>query len=280
MSNNKMPLVSVIMCEYNTDSIKLKKAINSILNQTYSNIEFIIVDDGSKTNVKSIISSINDSRIRLIQNKCNKGFVYSLNKAIDSSSGDYLLRMDTDDISTNNRLEILMNFLLKNSQYAAVGSRALEFSDDDEKEDPMFSQKKYIVIGKKGEKTKKDIMHNNTVIHATALFKKQALLDIGKYKNYYRCEDFVLWCELCINGYKTYSLDDILYYYRVNIDDYNKRKLKKRIQSIKAIINYYPKLNASVSDYFYLIKIILSGTLPNKLVAKIRMHKYGIKRDM
>ena len=100
------PLVSVIMCEYNTEEKKLKKAIESILKQSYKNFELILVNDGSTTNVETIVKNFNDKRIKLFNNKKNMGFVYSLNKAIDNSRGDYLLRMDTDDISVENRLEI------------------------------------------------------------------------------------------------------------------------------------------------------------------------------
>ena len=269
------PLVSVIMCEYNTEEKKLKKAIESILKQSYKNFELILVNDGSTTNVETIVKNFNDKRIKLFNNKKNMGFVYSLNKAIDNSRGDYLLRMDTDDISVENRLEILLNFMENNKQYAAVGSRALEFTDDDEIEDPTFNKKSYIIIGKKGEKTKKDIIHTNTVIHATALFDKNAIIKIGKYKNYKRCEDFVLWCDLYLNGYKTYSLSNVLYYYRVNPEDYKKRTLKKRKDSIKACFEYYPKLNASFFDYFHILKLIIVGILPQKPINYLRKIKHG-----
>ena len=94
-----MELVSVIMSTYNTDSEMLKESINSILNQTYKNIELIIVNDGSNKDDLKVIKSFNDNRIRVVNNKVNEGLAISLNKAIDISNGIYIARMDSDDIS-------------------------------------------------------------------------------------------------------------------------------------------------------------------------------------
>ena len=101
MENNI--LVSIIMSEYNTDEMLLKESIRSMLEQTYKNFEFIIVDDKGRNNLKEIVKSFNDERIKVVENEKNEGLVYSLNRAIEEANGKYLVRMDTDDFSYNDR---------------------------------------------------------------------------------------------------------------------------------------------------------------------------------
>ena len=98
-------LVSVVMPNYNTEEEYLRSAIESILNQTYSNFEFIIIDDGSTNDSVSIIESYDDERIVLIKNTENQGVTRSLNIALDHCKGDYIARMDSDDVSFPNRFE-------------------------------------------------------------------------------------------------------------------------------------------------------------------------------
>ena len=88
------PLISVIMSEYNTDEKLLLRSIESIIKQTYKNIELILIDDCGINNVKKIVSKINDPRIKVYKNKKNSGLVYSLNKAIKKANGEYIARMD------------------------------------------------------------------------------------------------------------------------------------------------------------------------------------------
>ena len=114
---NKKPLVSVIMAEYNTNEKLLKESIESILNQTYKNFEFIIVDDCGTNNVKKITEEYNDKRIKVLKNKKNSGLVFSLNKAINMCEGKYIARMDTDDYSYPKRLEKQVTFIEKNKEF-------------------------------------------------------------------------------------------------------------------------------------------------------------------
>ena len=252
--------ISVVMAEYNTNPDDLKEAIQSILNQTFKEFEFIIVDDHGKNDLNKIVNDFNDSRIRIIDNKSNKGFVYSLNNGIKNAKGKYIVRMDTDDISDKRRIEILYNFIKSHPEYAVVGTKAIEFS----------GKEKSGILGKSGEKKKKNIMRGDIVIHASAIMKKEAIEKIGYYKEYKRAEDLVLWCELLINNYRLYMLDDELYYYRVNLSDYNKRKLKYRKDEIRARFKYYPLMNANLIDYMFIFKSIISGILPNKLIKSLR----------
>lgn len=116
-------LISVLMPTYNVADY-VEEAVNSILNQTYDNFELIIVDDASTDGTFDILSKLQakDSRIKLYRNEVNSKICKTLNRALLYAKGDFIARMDGDDISTNNRLEILYNFLLSHLDVCLVGS--------------------------------------------------------------------------------------------------------------------------------------------------------------
>ena len=244
--------VSVVMSEYNTKEECLCLAIESILNQTFKDFEFIIVDDCGENNLDEIVKKYNDSRIKIVKNDKNRGLVYSLNHGIKEAKGKYIVRMDTDDISDKRRIEKIYNYIKEHPEYAVVSSKVVEFSEN----------RKIGILGKEGEKNKKDIMRGNILIHPSVIIKKEAIEKVGYYKEYTRAEDFVLWCELLLAGYRLYTIDEVLLKYRVNPEDYNKRKLKYRKGEIKARLVYYPKLGANFKDYLYIVKSIISGIMP------------------
>ena len=128
------PKVSVLMSVFNGERY-LREAIDSILNQTFSNFEFVIIDDGSIDSSNEIIRSYNDPRIRLIENEINIGLTKSLNKGIDDSQGKYIARMDADDISLPERLEKQVNFMESNPEVGICGTlnRVLGVRDKGEK---------------------------------------------------------------------------------------------------------------------------------------------------
>ena len=125
---NNLPLVSIIMPVFNSEKY-LKKAIESILNQTYENIELIIIDDNSSDGSIDIINSFNSKKIKFFQNQKNMGVSAARNKAIDLSNGKYLALMDSDDISFIYRIEKQVNFLEKNSDYGLIGGHYERFSE-------------------------------------------------------------------------------------------------------------------------------------------------------
>lgn len=248
--------VSVIMAEYSTDSAYIRQAIDSVLSQTYSDFEFIIVDDSGTNRVERITKEYDDKRIRIIKNAKNMGFVYSLNNGIRHARGEYIIRMDTDDIITPDRFEKLIDYIEKHPEYAVVSSRTAQFTDREE----------LGIIGTQGEKSKKEVMQGDVPVHAAAIIRKADIEEIGLYKNYLRAEDLVLWCELLLAGKRLYMLEDVLYRYRVNPHDYKKRTIRHRKAEIKARLIYYPKLGATPMDYLKIAKSIAAGLAPIWLV--------------
>ena len=117
------PKVSVVMCVHNGERY-LYEALESVLNQTFEDFEFIIVDDASADNTPAILKeyAAQDGRIRLMRNAHNLGLTRSLNKALRLAKGEYIARQDADDISLPQRLEKQVEFLNSNSRTAVVGS--------------------------------------------------------------------------------------------------------------------------------------------------------------
>src|SRR3979411_1813870 len=109
-----LPLVSFVMPVYNAEKY-LKEAIDSVLHQSYKNIELVIINDGSTDSSKDIILANDDPRIRYFENKFNSGIVYSRNRGLQLAIGDYIATLDSDDIALPHRTEQQVDFLEKNS---------------------------------------------------------------------------------------------------------------------------------------------------------------------
>src|SRR3954469_1580225 len=124
-----MQPITVLMPNYNNAPF-LKEAIDSILNQTFTNFHFLIVDDGSTDNSVDIIKQYNDPRITLIQKEKNSGIVDTLNIGLERIESTYIVRMDGDDISTPDRLMILYNFMEENPEIGVRGSQIMHFGNE------------------------------------------------------------------------------------------------------------------------------------------------------
>jgi len=123
------PLVTVLMPVYNTEKY-VAESIESVLNQTFGDFEFLIIDDGSTDKSLEVIKSYDDKRIRVVKNEENIKLIATLNKGIDLSEGKYICRIDADDINVLNRLEKQFNIMESHPEYAACSSWIENFYDD------------------------------------------------------------------------------------------------------------------------------------------------------
>ena len=126
---SKTPKVSVFMPVYNA-GIDLIEAVQSILDQTFTDFEFVIVNDGSTDNSMELLQKFNDSRIRIINNDGNKGLIASLNIGLELCVGEYIVRMDQDDISLPTRIEKQVEFMDQHPEYGLIGSWFQDFGDN------------------------------------------------------------------------------------------------------------------------------------------------------
>ena len=123
-----MPKISVVMPAYNAEKY-IGEAIESILNQTFKDFEFIIINDGSVDHTKEIIREYNDPRIVLLENDKNRGIVLSLNKGLDAATGKYIARMDADDIALKNRFERQVEYLDEHKDIGVLGTGICTFGE-------------------------------------------------------------------------------------------------------------------------------------------------------
>lgn len=196
-----MSLISVIMSVHNGhDYVDL--AIESILNQSFDNFEFLIMDDCSEDNTDKILYKYQnlDKRIKVFQNNKKLGLTKSLNILAIRSSGKFIARQDADDISLKNRLEIQYNFL-KNSKIDACSTRAVTIQKP--KKIPGLSY--YLPF-------RLLIKLKNPVIHGSLMINREVLKDLGFYdEDFYYSQDYKLVKDLMVNNYKIKMINKVLY---------------------------------------------------------------------
>ena len=167
------PKISVIMSVYNGMPF-LKEAIASILKQTYKNFEFIIVDDGSKDKSWEYLKSLKDTRIKLLKNGKNLGLAASLNKALKKAKGDFIARMDADDVSFPQRLETQIKFLEKNHDIDICGSYVSVIDEDGK----IIGQIKKPLTD---IEIKKELFWLTSLLHPTWFGKKEVFRKLNGY---------------------------------------------------------------------------------------------------
>lgn len=181
--------VTVLMSVHNGEKY-LREAIESILNQTFKDFEFIIVNDGSADSSKEIIFSYDDPRIVYVENETNIGLTKSLNKGLKLAKGEYIARMDADDISLPERLEKQTNFLNKNQDIALVGSLSQTIDTQgntlNNNQESLFKEKIYY-----------NLYFGNVFPHSSVMFRKTAVESVGGYdENFRQAQDLDLWSRL------------------------------------------------------------------------------------
>lgn len=221
------PLVSVIMSVFN-DQKNVRESILSILNQSYSNFEFLIMDDGSTDETYKAINSIKDKRIKLFKNTKNIGLTKSLNLLIKESKGELIARQDSDDISHFNRFQFEVNKILK-LNIDAITTRA--YINGSNKVIPGIS---YFLPNKIVIKFK------NPFIHGTLMIRKETLINLGLYdENYIYAQDYKLFADIIRNNIKIYTSKKPYYILNTenNISSLKKAEQNKYADLVKSTIN-------------------------------------------
>lgn len=256
-----MPKVSVIMGVYNDEKF-LYESIDSILKQSFKDFEFIICDDGSTDNSLKIINSFKDERIIFLQNEKNLGLANTLNKCIRCSKGEYIARMDSDDISLNDRLRKQVEYLDQNLKVAVVGTQAY-FIDENGKRFKNFNRTLKISF--------EETIRKSNLIHPSTMIRKNILNEVKGYsvnELTHRAEDYDLWCKIAEKGYGLVNLPEYLFEYRENADAYKKRKYRYRIEEFKIKLYWIRRTNLSIFNYIYAFKPLIVGLIPSKIMIR------------
>ena len=187
------PKVTVLMSVYNGEKY-LRKAIESILKQTFTDFEFLIINDGSTDYSGEIFRSYSDPRIRFVSNSANRGLTRSLNTGLKLAKGEYVARIDADDVAFQNRLQVQVAFLdahldvcLLGGSYEVIDENGVVMSTEQVLADPLS--------------IRFCLLFDNPVCHSSVMFRRSAVLEVGGYDENVRIgQDFDLWNRLVTRG--------------------------------------------------------------------------------
>jgi len=199
------PKISVLMPVYNAEQF-LREAIDSILNQTFTDFEFIIIDDGSSDKSTEIVNSYSDPRIQFYTNTENLGISQTLNRGIDLTNSDLIARMDADDISLPDRLMKQYHFLDNHPDYSFVSTSIERISEENESLGIFRPDPDSIYYNL--------AFHCYGIFHPTVMYRKQAVVNVGMYP-ITLSEDYRLWSKL-IKKYRFFSVPEVLVKYRTS----------------------------------------------------------------
>lgn len=245
---NIMPEVTVLMPVYNGAKY-LRPAIESILNQTYKDFEFLIINDGSTDESERIILSYSDDRIRYVKNESNLRLIKTLNKGISLAKGKYIARMDCDDISFPNRFEEQIQVLKNNSTLDGVCGRSYDLYND------LSIRKNLRFLPLHKDAFRFTSLFEVSFIHPclmikTEVLRKEPFMDNEAALN---VEDFELGSRLVQKGYNIENLNSFQIYYRKNLEGvcFTHREEQKIKSFIIAKNNLAANFNFKLTESFY-----------------------------
>ena len=215
---NKLPLVSVLMSTFNSEKT-LERAIDSILNQSYENIEFLICNDGSTDNSIKILEKYSNlyEKINVINNRKNVGLTKSLNLLISKSRGDFIARQDADDYSDPERIKEQIKYCI-NNKFQAVFTRSYNLNNNSSMQKISYLIPYKILVNFK-----------NPFVHGTMFISSKIIKTMGGYdENFYFAQDYKLYRGLIENRVKIKKERKILYHLNTkeNISSLYKKEQK------------------------------------------------------
>lgn len=257
------PLISVIMPVYNTERF-VGEAIESILNQTFTDFELVIIDDGSTDSSREIIQHYaqQDQRIKAYQNEENKGISYTRNKLIELSQTNYIAAQDSDDISLPQRLELSYNYLQNHRDCAVVGWNNIIIDEE------------WVVVWyrKYSNNIKNIILKKSPLSQPSIMLRKDCFHKVWWYDPHLNYgEDYDLWLKFYAQWYIIHNILADLLHYRIRSWQTKSDKLKETLRNTryiqkKAIKEYNMKSILSDRVYHLLERLLL--LLPNSLILR------------
>lgn len=274
-------LISVLMCVYNEPMDFIRKSVKSITTQTYQNLEYIIIiDNPDRKDVISFLNNIKDQRIHYYVNESNLGFVNSLNRGIKLCNGNYIARMDADDIAICDRIEKQYIYMKKNN-VDILGSRVTNIDENGDAKGTSYLpvSDKYI---------RRFIGYGRGLPHPTWFVKQSVYHKLHGYRNVLYIEDYDLLVRAVILGFRFGCMQDTNLYYRKNLQGISQNN-KGQQAVIKAILKQQykrneifsvEKINAFVEKKqkeiqktanYYLVTRKIRNALERKIFAEIKI---------
>lgn len=288
------PKITVIMAVYN-NATYLKHAIDSILQQTFQDLELLVVDDGSTDGSGDIIKRYSDPRIRLLENPVNKGVIYSRNRALKQAKGKFIAILDSDDMAVKDRLDCQYEHLMKNRLLAMTGGHA-EVIDL-----KGFPTGELFRMPISPDDVSVEMLFRNVFVNSSVMVRKEVMEQVGGYREIGLSEDYDLAFrinERC----QVDNLDKILVQYRVHADNISAKKTdlmlrgeEKVVQNMHASLGISPDIqlqkthlsfirgeqsfHPELLDYFHLFEAIKNGNdrtgiFPKSALDRYLLHKW------
>lgn len=226
---SQVPLVSVVMCNYNTKEEQLRSAIQSILSQTFGNFEFIIIDDASTENDVEIINSYADPRIKLLRNDINHHVSYTANRGLELAQGKYIARMDSDDICLPTRLEEQVGYMQKHPDVDVLYAQAKLIGNREGIFAPGFKQSDLVKVNLFFGCP---IVNPTVMLRASFVEKHHLRYDTGT--DFKAAEDYELWSR-CISSATIHEYPKVLIHYRVHPTQISTLTRDKQIESANRV---------------------------------------------
>ncbi|MDN6731725.1 MAG: glycosyltransferase family 2 protein, partial [Atopostipes suicloacalis] len=228
--------VSVIMPTYNAIET-IEKAVQSLLYQSYQNFEIIIVDDQSKDGTMGLLKLLkkSDSRIQVYQNEKNRKSAYTRNRAIQMSTGEYVMQLDDDDYCDSKRMEKQVNFLKANKKIDFVGSNCYLFDAQGVYGNMKFPK----------QPSKEDLLNTSPFMNPSVMFRRESLEKVNGYrvsKETIRGQDYDLYLRMYSAGLQGYNIQENLIFYYKDSESFKKSSFSYRVGEAKFRFRNFKKL--------------------------------------
>lgn len=221
-----MPKISVIMPAYNAEKY-IREAMDSVLNQSFSDFELIILNDCSKDETEKVILSYEDKRIVYVKNEENLGVARTLNKGVQMAKGEYIARMDADDISLPQRFEKQAAFLESHPKVAVVGVGVTVFDEDGDVQTRLFSQEPAMM--------RVDMLFACGLAHPGVMLRASAIRSLGGYDPAYNgLEDYELW-DRVMEGWDICALPEVGLRYRFHSGQVTQNRSEKHEALLRSL---------------------------------------------
>lgn len=236
----------------------LQEALDSLYAQTFQDFEIVLCDDGSKDNTYEVAleNQRTHNNIVLLRNEQNLGLNATLNKCLAVAKGEYIARMDGDDISLPTRFEKQVKFLDEHPEYAVVSAPMIYFDENGE-----FRRGKG-----KGEVVARDFVHGSPICHAPCMARTEVFRSVGGYsvdERLLRVEDYHLWFKIFAAGYKLFMMDECLYMMRDDREAFRRRTFKSRVNETYVKSIGYRMINLPFYYQVFALRPLLIAMLPD-----------------
>ncbi len=255
------PTISVIMPVYNSERF-LKQALQSVLSQTFTDFELLIINDGSTDSSLSIIQSFSDKRIHLIQNERNIGLIDSLNKGIALATATYIARMDADDICLPARFEKQVSYLNQHPEVAVVATRVIQINADEDElggwdDDLRYSSAQQIYTA---------LAKTNCIAHPTVMMRTEIIRSYTYHKKQKGSEDWDLWMRLVSDGHHIHKIPETLLKYRLHAASatavHNREfSIEKKINRVRTIFLKERLQQLKLKQFEWLVTLAILRTI-------------------